>query len=424
MNEYGGKKRKTVYGKNKEEVANKLSKLKLESKPPKKVESLKSKTLGPAMKDWLLLFKKASVSPRTFETNMINFNNQILPNIGTVRISDVKLNTIQQLMSNLTEQGFNNNTLRKTKFLLNQFFNYCVENNIVDENPISKVRVYSRANSQLNEKSDYKALPFEIREKFIQSLNDNQILKPFSLTLLFAGLRPGEALGLSWYNLDFTNNIIHVEKSVTIVPKFDKNGKVISRKPVLSSTKTTNSVRKVPMPKLLKKALMEWKEIMSTVYLKDGTCLTDSKKLVFSNRNGEPKCYSGLRSIFAEFLKKHDLEKYNISFHRLRHTYATMLFESGENPKVIQGLLGHRNVTTTLSTYTSVDSTHYAKAVERLESFYDDNLKQNNKIIHKLKEDALDKIGSDLDVLLKVVKELKELDAESQKPKKQDFEQE
>ena len=59
VNEYGGKKRKTVYGKNKEEVANKLSKLKLESKPPKKVESLKSKTLGPAMKDWLLLFKKA-----------------------------------------------------------------------------------------------------------------------------------------------------------------------------------------------------------------------------------------------------------------------------------------------------------------------------------------------------------------------------
>ena len=54
--------------------------------------------------------------------------------------------------------------------------------------------------------------------------------------------------------------------------------------------------------------------------------------------------------IFDRFIKRHNLGKYNIHFHGLRHTFSNMLFEMNENPKAIQQLLGHRDVKTTVHT--------------------------------------------------------------------------
>jgi site-specific recombinase XerD len=61
------------------------------------------------------------------------------------------------------------------------------------------------------------------------------------------------------------------------------------------------------------------------------------------------------------------LEKYHIHLHTLRHTYSTMLLEEGENPKVVQQLLGHKDVTTTLKTYNSVDRSRFKSATDKLE---------------------------------------------------------
>lgn len=64
--------------------------------------------------------------------------------------------------------------------------------------------------------------------------------------------------------------------------------------------------------------------------------------------------YSGTRKLLHRFLMKNDFKEYNIHFHTLRHTYATMLLEKGVNPKVVQFLIGHRSVKTTLDIYNNV----------------------------------------------------------------------
>ena len=70
--------------------------------------------------------------------------------------------------------------------------------------------------------------------------------------------------------------------------------------------------------------------------------------------------------MFDRFLKASGLLKYPIHFHTLRHTFATMLFEDGENPKTAQALMGHKDMITTLRNYNSVDQSQYRGAADRL----------------------------------------------------------
>ena len=90
--------------------------------------------------------------------------------------------------------------------------------------------------------------------------------------------------------------------------------------------------------------------------------------------------------MFDRFKRRHDLEKYNIHFHGLRHTFLNMLFEMNENPKVIQQLLGHRDVKTTITVYNLVDSECIRNTTKKLNekikevSMYLDNQKRKEEI--------------------------------------------
>ena len=64
--------------------------------------------------------------------------------------------------------------------------------------------------------------------------------------------------------------------------------------------------------------------------------LTAPTSYVFANDDGSVRTYSGCRMVFDRFKRRHDLDKYNIYFHGLRHTFSNMLFEINENPKAIQ----------------------------------------------------------------------------------------
>ena len=145
-------------------------------------------------------------------------------------------------------------------------------------------------------------------------------------------------------------------------------GNVISRTTVISDTKTAASVREVPIPKILHDALEEHKRNRWAVERSSGVSLISDEDLVFGTLKGELRTYSGIKSQFIKFLKSKGFEKYRIRFHMLRHTYSSMLFEAKENPKVIQMLLGHKDVTTTIRTYNSVDRSYFRQATDKLDA--------------------------------------------------------
>ena len=414
--ENGKQMRKTVYGKTRMEVVKKLTEL-TNRISNDNLEYIENNTFGNMMKEWLLIFKKQVVSGRTFEHQFRNFKLHIEPQIGKMKIDEVNTIVIQKLLNELLEQEYSLDTTRKIKFLISQFFEYAIENNLATDNPARKAKVKSSERKIYDNENRYKAIPIEVREKFIEDLNKHDLLKPFCLTMLFGGLRVGEVLALRWENVDFKNKTLNVEFGVTQVPKFDDEGNVTERVTVVSDTKTACSVREVPLPDILIKALEDYKKRQWLIGKENNVDLLAPEVFIFANNDGSVRSYSGMKSILERFLKAHELDKYGIHFHGLRHTYSNMLFENNENPKVIQALLGHKSVKTTITTYNSVDKSYFKRATDLFnrEFAVDEEQKLNDKeqeIIDNISDDQLDRI---LELL-----EKRKLEQEQQKVIEQD----
>ena len=88
--------------------------------------------------------------------------------------------------------------------------------------------------------------------------------------------------------------------------------------------------------------------------------------LIFPNRFGDIRSYDGFRRQFQRFLSENGLGGDGVTFHKFRHTFATYLMELGVNPRVVQELLGHKDIETTLAIYTSVSSEVMEKEVAKL----------------------------------------------------------
>ena len=384
--ENGKQKRKAIYGKTKIEVSKKLAEL-TNRISSDNYDYVKDNTLSTIMKEWLMVFKKSQVTPRTFENNITKFKKHIEPKIGGMKLDEISSLTIQKMLNEMQDEDLSLDYIKKTKHLLRQFFEYAVENKFILDNPINKVKVKSQEHKIYN-KTEYKAIPIEKRDEFIKSLNEHSFLKPLCFVMMFAGLRTGETLALQWKDVDFENKNIKVERAITIVPKFDSNGKVISRKTVIGDTKTICSKRVVPMPDILVNALKEYYKLQQEKSSQYNFDFVDKESFVFCNNDGEIRSYGGTKKIFYTFLKSHNLNKYHIHFHTLRHTFSNTLFEADQNPKVIQSLLGHKDVKTTITTYNSVDKSYFDKATKVFNEQY--KIEQQEDKYNSLEDDELD----------------------------------
>ncbi len=429
-NEKGYQQRKVVYGRSQAEVAKKLSEIsgRIQSNSYELVEE---KTFGELMLDWLLVFKKSAVTPRTFEGIIRNFRLHIEPQIGNMKLYDIDTMVVQKVINQLIEQDYSNNVVKKNKHLISQFFEYAIDNKWVQINPTNKVKVKIHDRRIHDNSERYKALPPDIRTKFLEALTKDNcgFIKPLCICMLFSGERAGEALALKWRNVDFNNKTIKIESAITQVPKFDNEGNVLSRVTVVGDTKTTCSVREIPIVDIVVEELKLWREKQLNRQENDKEVTGDISSMnafVFANDDGSVRTYSGTRKIFNRFLRRNKLDKYNIHFHGLRHTFSNMLFEMNENPKVIQQLLGHRDVKTTITVYNSVDNEYIRQTTEKFnEKLKEDQIlleqKKRDDIIEERKEKLISDMNDDEfdDVLQRLLEERKE---RKKKREKDDFE--
>ena len=303
--ENGKQKKKTVYGNSRTEVAKKL--LDISGRiNTNSYELIESQTLGELMTDWLLVFKKSAVSPRSFEGIIRNFRLHIEPIIGNMKVYEVDTYAVQKVLNVMLDNDYSNNTVKKNKHLLSQFFEYAIDNKWVATNPTLKVKVKIHDRKTYDNSEKYKALPPEVRTKFLEALirDESNFLKPMCIVLMFAGLRIGEACALKWKNVDFENKTLKIERSITTIPKFDGEGRVINRVTVVGDTKTTCSVREIPIADIVVETLKAWKEkqVLRQKTNKEVTAdLTAPTSFIFANDDGSVRTYSGCRMIFDRF---------------------------------------------------------------------------------------------------------------------------
>jgi len=167
-----------------------------------------------------------------------------------------------------------------------------------------------------------------------------------------------------WEHVSLENKSISVKQAVNKVREFVEEGNVISKGITVGKTKTPKSVRTIIMPDAVIDALVEWNEYCNTNEIQS--------KFVFPNtKDGGMRTYSGLQSSLERFKKKHDLQEENISLCAFRHTYATILLEQRENPKIVANLMGHTRVSTTLDLYSHVvDDEVYKQTARTLDGAF------------------------------------------------------
>lgn len=164
-------------------------------------------------------------------------------------------------------------------------------------------------------------------------------------------MRIGELLALQWQHIEFDTKTITIEQALVRRHETDGAGTLQKELNQVDAPKTESSYRVLRMPDIVVSILLAWKAYaQDTLHLE----LQPDNYVFCNSKTGKLRTYTGFRSSYYHFLDRHQLDHSRFHLHALRHTFATMLLESGIQPKIAQEILGHSNVTTTLNIYSHV----------------------------------------------------------------------
>ena len=326
--------------------------------------------------NWLFDVNFMNIKPSTKEKYEGIYRNYIKnSSLSKIKIKDITLRDIQEYYNKLHTIGKSSNCIANLNKLIAPCIRYAYNNNLIIKD-FTKAIVLPKEDetSKLNKEDE--VIPFSLDEqkRFIAAINGHE-LETLFITALNTGLRQGELFALTWNDINFDNGYIDVNKTVKKVSDVSREGRSPS-KMIITTPKTKNSIRKVIIPKFLIDILKRHKLKQSELKLKLAN-LYDDNSLVFCTMYGKYFDSSNVRKRLTRIIDKINTseEEQNKKiahrkFHDLRHTYATRLFELGEEPKTVQALLGHSDVSVTLNVYTHVLDNVKNKAVSKLNSLY------------------------------------------------------
>jgi integrase len=288
-------------------------------------------------KDWLE-YKKPNIRHSTHLVYKGHTENHF-PELIDLKINRISTAKIEKFIRDRQSQRMNILTIRKVLVTLGQILAYAVRHGYISNNPL---RDAERPKGQGNTKKKKIRIltPPEIKA-LLDAEKDPKYKNLFMLAIM-SGARQGELLGLKWSDVDWENNQIHIQRTFNNQRWYD--------------VKTETSNRKIDLGPAMMNELKKWKF----------ACLPNKLHLIFPNEAGQPLNHNNMVSRFFDpALEKAKIER--IRFHDLRHTYASLLIDQGENIKYIQSQLGHSTPTVTLNVYAHLIKPANQEAACRLE---------------------------------------------------------
>lgn len=243
-------------------------------------------------------------------------------------------------------------TVRSHKFIINAALNEAVEEEIIPRNPALTIKVAHVKKKSLAKKIVFFTL--EESQQFLKFVYDSDdVLSDLIYATLQYGLRRSEVLGITEDSLDFKKHLLKIERTVV----------QISSEHIKDRTKTPDSNRVyhlTPEMEHFFKSVLKKKKQNQMFY---GNTYINSKELFVwdDGRSIRPDyVYHHFKKLAKQFGRP------DMTFHALRHSTASMLFELGWHPKEIQEWLGHADFYTTMNIYTHIQKYHNQKISERL----------------------------------------------------------
>ena len=325
----GKTKYKSLYGKSYKDVREKMDRFDLSAVLPIKTEC---STLNDIIYYWL---KNSNINRKGSTVHKYEYliENHISTTIGNAKIEQFSSELFNSFLTEKMKNGrldgkggLSQSYVKTMAIIIQSSIDFCIKEEKCSSMVFSINKpIIPKKEIQILSKECQSILETEI---FI----DVDLVKLGVMISLQTGLRIGEICALSWDDIDFQNDIIHIRHTISRV-RCDELG--VSTHLIIDTPKTDASVRDVPLPSVIKPYLLEkYHERVSNYVVAD--------KLGFiSPRTFEYR--------YHKLLQKCEIQ--SINFHALRHTFATRCVEVGMDIKTLSEILGHADVAITLKTY-------------------------------------------------------------------------
>lgn len=346
---------------------------------------------------WINEYATLNLQPGTVVKYQEELRDKILPELGHLKLSELKPHRVNAFFASLTKEGarkdgksggYSKASIMKTRNVLSSMLRTAVQWEIIERNPCDKVRLQSvgaeekvtfftpeQAAIFLNyiekpytihvgghKRVDDTGLPYTVGDYTTTKHIPEQVRILFLLAI-YSGLRKGELLALQWSDIIFETDTIQVSKAVTIV-----DGKAVCKAP-----KTRTSRRTVSIPHSLTERLIGLKESQDEFRSQVGD-YWQGDNWIFTQDNGKMMNYSTPYQALQDTITRYNQDKTpeqqlpRIPFHGLRHTSATLLIAGHQDLKTVSKRLGHAQTSTTMNIYAHALQESDRKAVDALES--------------------------------------------------------
>ena len=348
----GKQTQKSVYGKTQKEVRQKLTEVTAEIDSGTYLEQTKD-TVGEWLDTWLKTYALYSVKSYTYDAYERSCNIHIKPALGRIRLSALTAPQIQQFYNSLiTEKELSPKTGKNIHGVLHRALGQAVKLGMLRSNPTNVCDLPKAHRKEIK--------PMEQAEitKFLQAIQGTKYGLVYQITL-FTGLREGEVLGLTWDCIDFQHNALYVNKQLQKTQK-------VGGQYVLAPTKSGRS-RMITVAPSVMDLLKKQKSQQAQMRLLVGQDWKNPWDLVFTNEFGGNLSHFTVYKTFKEIVRSIGLEQER--FHDLRHSYAVVSLESGDDIKTVQTNLGHATASFTLDVYGHVSQKMRQQSADRMEQF-------------------------------------------------------
>ena len=321
---------------------------------------------------------KYNLRESTKSSYLYTYDHYVRDTFGKKRIADIKYSDVLQFYYYLlNEVKISLGTLDTVHCLLHPTFQLAVRDEIIRNNPTDGVMKEISRESGKNRGIRH-ALTVEQQRAFMEYIANHPIYYhwwPMFTVLLGTGCRIGEALGLRWQDLDYDRRTISINHSLSYYQKPESNKSVLR----ISKPKTEAGIRTIPMLDVVKDSF----EMLYEEQLENGfneTEIDGMSGFIFCNRFGTvpnpqtvnhtikriANSYNADEVVRAKKERRDPIILPNFSCHHLRHTFCTRLCENETNLKVIQSIMGHRNIETTMDIYAEATGEKKQESFENL----------------------------------------------------------
>ena len=322
---------------------------------------------------------KTELRKTTYSNYVYTYDHYVRNTFGKRKIAEVKYSDVLQFYTYLLEEEeIALATLDSVHCVLHPTFDFAVRDEIIRKNPSDGVMAQLKRRYK-DDKGVRHALTLEQQKAFMEALDDprNFRWKPIFTVMLGTGCRVGEVIGLRWEDISFEDRMIDINHNVTYYARREGTFKCEFE---VGLPKTEAGRRRIPMLEPVYDAFLEEKKIQSDLGIKCDTVINGMSGFIFCNRFGtihNPQALNrAIKRISDDYNAREELRAKRehrppvmipkFSNHVLRHTFCSRFCETETNIKIIQTVMGHKDIQTTMDIYAEVNEAAKKESFEKL----------------------------------------------------------